>query len=153
MLNVKEIEALIIERINTFAGDSDKATFPFMGFTFTSNVDNKDPITLTDDNGNKFLCGNIPDAANVVYLSQENPLLSAYQSSRMNYCHDVEVFSLEELREVIEALVDSATSEGFNETTIMNFVSTLMVHPIDLEEEEEEDIHSFDLEAYVKSLL
>jgi hypothetical protein len=84
-------------------------------------------------------------------LGEENleAIFEAYQKSQMNYCHVLEVDSVEDLKSTIESCVDAYLLEGFSQDQIYPFLSTLDVHYIGEDDDMETEVEDFNLSEYI----
>ena len=84
-------------------------------------------------------------------LGDENPIFSLIWKQRKGqYCHALEIEHVEELKSSIEALCDEL-GERFNKKHYVTFFKTLELYA--LNDECEDEIHSFDIEQYINTLV
>tara|TARA_R110002020_G_scaffold216441_1_gene424110 strand:- start:829 stop:1068 length:240 start_codon:yes stop_codon:yes gene_type:complete len=76
-------------------------------------------------------------------------ILEDIQKTKFNYCHALEVSTVYELEEVTSLLFQDFR-ENYSEDEIIDFFNTISVYA--LEEEEEEEIYSFNFENFIKEL-
>ena len=83
-----------------------------------------------------------------------NAILDKLYSTRMVYCHVLELSHVEDLKDTIETLVDEFSEEGHSNKDIIEFFDTItLYYYVENEEEEdkedEEALYDFDINSYV----
>ena len=79
-----------------------------------------------------------------------NPILKKCYENRLNYCHVVEVDSVSDLTSILDALFDEL-QENYKFPDILDFCTSLTVYC--LNEDNEDEVYSFDVETYLKELI
>lgn len=79
-----------------------------------------------------------------------NPILEQLHKNRIVYVHALEVDSVYHLQAVIEELVNEWHKQ-YKQAHILEFFNTISIYA--LNEENEEEIHSFNIEEYIKEEL
>lgn len=80
----------------------------------------------------------------------KNPLIEAQYKARPNYVHALEVHSVEELKSIIDQIIEEY-NRFFVRPLILDFVETMEIYA--LNDENEEEIYNFDFRQYTKNKL